>query len=102
MLALTINSGANLKGNDVFGSLDPYVTFHVGDVRNPELGRTLAHENTSNPKWDETHFLLINNLNDMLCLQLMDRNTGRKDSDVGVAVFELKELTESNNIVEGL
>ncbi|KAF7731921.1 hypothetical protein EC973_007752 [Apophysomyces ossiformis] len=102
VLALTIYSGSNLKGSDMFGTLDPYVTFHIGDVRNPELGRTSAHEDTSNPKWDETHFLLINNLNDKLCLQLMDRNTGRKDSDVGLAVFELKELSDSNNVLEGL
>lgn len=86
----------------MFGSLDPYIKFFAGNVQNAELGRTTAFEGTSNPKWDETYYLLLNNLNDELFLQVMDRNTGRKDGEVGVANFDMKELIESNHIVEGL
>ncbi|ORY88542.1 C2 domain-containing protein [Syncephalastrum racemosum] len=102
ILAITIYSASNLKAADLFGSLDPYITFHIGNVQNAEQGRTSAFEDTSNPKWDETHFILLNNLHDTLFLQVMDRNSGRKDAAVGAANFDLKQVEESNNAVEGL
>lgn len=103
VLAVTIYSAGNLKPNDLFGSLDPYCSFHVGNVHNPELARTSAIENTSHPKWNETHFVLLNNLNDILCFQIMDRNTGRNDVEIGVANLDLKDIEESNEGgIEGL
>lgn len=98
--AITIYSGSNLKAADFFGSLDPYVSFHVGNVHNPAAGETKAIEDTNNPKWNETHFVLLNNLNQSIYFQLMDRNTGRKDAQVGVANLELKDF-ETNNTMEG-
>ena len=102
VLAITVYSASNLKAGDLFGSLDPYITFHIGNVHNAEMGRTTAHEDTNNPKWDETHFVLLNNLNDSVYLQVMDRNSGRKDSAVGVATFNLKDLETSDNALSGL
>lgn len=102
VLAITIYSASNLKSADLFGSLDPYITFHVGNVHNAELARTTALEDTSNPRWDETHFVLLNSLNESLYLQVMDRNSGRKDAAVGVATFDLKQVDESDNVAEGL
>lgn len=102
VLAVTVYSASNLKATDLFGTLDPYITFHIANVHNAELARTSAVEDTSNPKWDETHFVLLNNLNDSIYLQVMDRNAGRKDSPVGIASFDLKEVAEANNVVEGL
>ncbi|KAI9277156.1 C2 domain-containing protein [Phascolomyces articulosus] len=102
VLAITVYNASNLKAADLFGSLDPYITFHIGNVHNAEMGRTSAFEDTNNPKWDETHFVLLNNLNDSVYLQVMDRNSGRKDSAVGVASFNLKELESSDNIISGL
>ncbi|KAL0082033.1 C2 domain-containing protein [Phycomyces blakesleeanus] len=101
VLGLTLYSAINLKGSDMFGSLDPYVTFHIGNTINTEVGRSSAHEDTSNPKWDETHFLLLNTLTEPLFLQVMDRNVGRKDTIVGVATFDLKQL-EADSQAEGL
>ena len=102
VLAITLYSANGLKPNDLFGSLDPYCMFKVGDIHNPELGRTTAIENSSNPKWNETHFVLLNNLNDILCFQIMDRNSGRSDAEVGVATLDLKEVEEGQNTIEGL
>ncbi|KAJ2964405.1 hypothetical protein NQZ79_g602 [Umbelopsis isabellina] len=102
VLAITIYSASNIKGNDVFGSVDPYITFHTGNPKNKELARTSAIENTSSPRWNETHFILLNSLNDSLCLNLMDRNVGRKDSSLGIVNMELKELAENENTLEGL
>ncbi|KAL0092399.1 C2 domain-containing protein [Phycomyces blakesleeanus] len=102
VLALTIYSASQLKGTDIFGSLDPYITFHIGSANQPEVGHTSAHENTSSPKWNETYFILLNNLYDTLFLQVMDRNSGRKDSEIGIASYDLKEIVDSDNISEGL
>ncbi|KAG2237442.1 hypothetical protein INT48_009571, partial [Thamnidium elegans] len=102
VLAVTLYSANGLKPNDLFGSLDPYCVFKVGDIHNPELARTNAVENANNPKWNETHFVLLNNLNDIFCFQIMDRNSGRNDAEVGVANLSLKDLKESDNAMEGL
>ncbi|KAI8376305.1 C2 domain-containing protein [Radiomyces spectabilis] len=102
VLAITVYSASNLKASDLFGTLDPYITFHIGNVHNTELGRTSAHEDQNNPKWDESHFVLLNNLNDSIYLQVMDRNSNRKDTPVGVATCDLKDLAEANNVLEGL
>ncbi|GAA5810280.1 hypothetical protein MFLAVUS_003700 [Mucor flavus] len=102
VLAVTLYSANGLKANDLFGSLDPYCVFKVGDIHNPELARTNAVENSNNPKWNETHFVLLNNLNDMFCFQIMDRNSGRNDAEVGVANLSLKDIKESDNAIEGL
>ncbi|RCI05087.1 hypothetical protein CU098_011999 [Rhizopus stolonifer] len=102
VLAVTIYAAHGLKPSDLFGSLDPYCIFRVGDIHDPEQARTKAIENNNNPQWNETHFILLNSLNDTLCFQIMDRNTGRNDSDVGVATLALKDVEENQNALEGL
>ncbi|CAO3579465.1 unnamed protein product [Absidia cylindrospora] len=100
VVAVTLYSGSNLKAADFFGTLDPYVSFHVGNIHNEPASETKAIEDTCNPKWNETHFILINNLNESIYFQLMDRNFGRKDTPVGVANLELKDF-ENDSIMEG-
>lgn len=102
VLAVTIYSATGLKSNDILGSLDPYCVLKVGDIHHPELARTSCIENTQNPKWNETHFVLLNNLNDILCFQVLDRNVGRKDVEIGVANLNLKDVDENQNAIEDL
>lgn len=102
VLVVTVYSASGIKSGDMFGSIDPYITFHTGNSKNKELARTSAIENTTSPRWNETHFILLNNLKETLCLQLMDRNAGRKDTSLGVVNFELKQLEENDNTLEGL
>jgi Ca2+-dependent lipid-binding protein len=99
---VTVYSATGLKPVDLFGTLDPYCTFHVNDIKNPELARTSVVENNSNPKWNETHFVLLNNLQDLLCFNILDWNDGRSDSEVGVSTLDLKEVEENNGAIEGL
>lgn len=102
VLALTIHSAAGLKITDFFGSLDPYLSIHVGNEKNSEVGRTRCIENNNNPQFNETLFILLNGPKDTLYLNAKDRNTGRKDGDVGFASFDLKELEENDNTLDGL
>ncbi|OZJ04246.1 hypothetical protein BZG36_02480 [Bifiguratus adelaidae] len=101
VLAVTLYSAQGLKGSDSFGSIDPYVTFHVNN--RGELARTSVKNDTTSPKWNETKLLLIKSLNDTLNLQVMDRNTNRKDSTIGQADFDLKQLQEDpDGFLEGI
>ncbi|KAI8070792.1 C2 domain-containing protein [Gongronella butleri] len=101
VVAVTLYSASNLKATDFFGSLDPYVSLHLGNVHADPVALTKCIEDTSNPKWNETHYVLINNLNDSVFMQVMDRNSGRKDAVVGVTNVELKQLEEERSL-EGL
>src|SRR5216684_4534037 len=47
-----------------------------------------------NPTWNESKFLLVNNLTDNLILTIMDYNEFRKDTEIGATVFELAKLNE--------
>lgn len=49
---------------------------------------------STNPRWNETKYILLNNLNDMLSLNIKDWNEHRPDSDLGIVHFDLKSLLE--------
>lgn len=102
VVALTIHSCNGLKISDLLGSIDPYVTVHVGNENSPELARTRVIENNKNPVFNQVLYILLNGLTDSLFLTVKDRNTGRKDGVVGVSCFDLKELAENENNLEGL
>ncbi|KAI8070191.1 C2 domain-containing protein [Thamnidium elegans] len=102
VLIVKIHSASGLKDNDLFGTLDPYIKIHLNNSANAELGRTKHIEDSRNPKFDETLFVLLNHLNDPLVLEILDRNVGRSDSSLGECVFDLKSLVDSDNIAEGL
>lgn len=53
-----------------------------------------------NPSWNETKFLLINNLTDVLNFNVMDYNDHRPDGDMGAATFDLSQLAE-DGVKEG-
>ncbi|KAI8080792.1 C2 domain-containing protein [Gilbertella persicaria] len=102
VLVLKIHSASGLKDVDLFGTIDPYITVHVGNANNAELGRTKHIEDTRNPRFDEVMFVLLNTVNDTLVLEVMDHNVGRTDSSIGTCTFDLKSLAESDNLIEGL
>lgn len=47
-----------------------------------------------NPTWNESKFLLVNNLTDNLVLTIMDYNEFRKDTEIGATIFDLAKLNE--------
>lgn len=48
----------------------------------------------STPHWNETKYILLNNLNENLTMTVMDWNEHRPDSDLGLVNFDLKSLME--------
>ncbi|CAO3626810.1 unnamed protein product [Cunninghamella blakesleeana] len=102
VLALTIHSANSLRLVDLIGNIDPYITIHLGNEQNPLVAKTRIIENNKNPVYNEVLYILLNGLTDPLFLTVKDRNTGRKDGTVGVASFDLKELSDNEDNLEGL
>ncbi|KAI1971335.1 Tricalbin-2 [Ophidiomyces ophidiicola] len=91
VVAVTIHSAHNLKNSDKFsGSPDPYAVASING-RTP-LGRTKTITQTTNPKWNETIYVIITSFADSLTLQIFDYNEIRRDKELGTATFPMEVL----------
>ncbi|CAI4216220.1 unnamed protein product [Parascedosporium putredinis] len=99
VLAITLHGAQGLKNTDNFaGSVDPYTVITLN--RRAELARTKMIKNTANPRWNETHYIIVTTFNDTLDMQVFDYNDIRKHKELGVASFpleNLEEITEHEN-----
>lgn len=76
--------------------LNPYMRFYLEN--SVELGRTSIKENTLEPSWNETRFLLLNNLSCQLCLELNTKTKGgTEDERIATAYFDLRELDDEDS-----
>lgn len=101
VLAITVYYATALDSREISGTVNPYIRFYLNKAQ--ELGRTSVQYNTVEPRWNETHFLMLNNLNSLLSLELRNQTGGSKDRRIGRANFELKQLEEEHNYArEGL
>lgn len=74
------------------GAPDPYVSVALG--AKPAVSQTKTINSTSNPSWNETLFILINTLADVLNLHLFDYNDHRPDNLLGTVSQELATLKD--------
>ncbi|KAI7856792.1 hypothetical protein BDC45DRAFT_502332 [Circinella umbellata] len=112
ILAVTVSSATSLDRVNQDGgpfatrprhTLNPYIRFSLDGMK--ELGRTGVRTNTMKPEWNDTRFLLLNNLNGQLCLELCSQtqNPDAEDDRVATSYFNLRELDdEDRNEQEGL
>ena len=100
VVAVTIYGAQGLKNPDNFsGSPDPYVVASLNG-RSP-LGKTKTVKENSNPRFNETIYVIVTSLTDTLNLQAFDYNEFRKDKDLGTAAFALdqcQEITDHENL----
>lgn len=100
VLAVTLHGGYNLKGSGRIGNtVDPYCSISINN--RDELARTKTVRDTSEPRWNETHYIIITSFTDSLTLGVYDYNDVRKDQELGIATFPLDKL-ESEHEHEGL
>lgn len=92
VVQFTIYNAKDLKNTELVGNSDPYIKIRLGN--RPELASTAVKEDTLNPVWNETNTILINNLNEVVCMELLDKDSIRKDRPLGQANFDLKALEE--------
>lgn len=95
VVAVTLHGAHGLKNSDNFGgTVDPYASISLN--RRQELARTKVVEDNPNPRWNETHYIIITSFNDSLDIQVFDHNDFRKSKELGVASFPLENIEELN------
>ncbi|KAI9313877.1 C2 domain-containing protein [Dichotomocladium elegans] len=100
VLAVTVYSTTAINAKDISGSLNPYIRFYLDKAQ--ELGRSSVQENTLEPRWNETHFLMLNNLKSVLSFELRNQQTESKDRRIARGHFNLSNLNvEEDYCVEG-
>ncbi|KAL7819079.1 tricalbin [Trichoderma gracile] len=93
VLVVTLHGAHNLKNTDNFaGTVDPYAVLTLN--RRQELARTKTVEDNANPRWNETHYIIVTSFNDTLDIQVFDKNGFRKSKELGVASFPLERIEE--------
>ncbi|KAI8099043.1 C2 domain-containing protein [Halteromyces radiatus] len=102
VLAVTIYSCSNIRnvGHLTNGVPNPYIRFYLDNGQ--ELGRTGTKEHTHQPQWNETRFLLLNNLSSQLCMELRTHNHDAKDRRLATAQFDLRQMDDDRKEQEGL
>lgn len=95
VLAVTLHGAQGLKNTDNFaGTVDPYASLSLN--RRQELARTKHIPDNANPRWNETHYIIITSFNDTLDIQVFDHNDFRKHKELGVASFPLESIEDLN------
>ncbi|TIA79421.1 hypothetical protein E3P98_03303 [Wallemia ichthyophaga] len=94
VLVLTLRQARGLRSIKVGGGEpNPYTTVRLGNSKTIN-DKTTIHKSTNNPFWMETKYLLVNSLNDQLVLNVYDYNDYRKDSDIGLATYNIQSLAD--------
>ncbi|KAF9977162.1 hypothetical protein BGZ73_006833 [Actinomortierella ambigua] len=90
VVQFTVYNAKDLKNTELVGNSDPYMKIRLGN--RPELAQTSVKQDTLNPVWNETFTILVNNLNEVIVMEILDKDTMRKDRPLGQANFDLKAL----------
>lgn len=93
VIAITLHGAQGLKNTDSFaGTPDPYAVVSLSK-RQPLAQTKVVHEN-ADPRWNETHYVIITSFNDTLDIEVFDYNDIRKDKKLGSASFPLESIEE--------
>jgi Ca2+-dependent lipid-binding protein len=93
VLKVYIRGARSLKAVKIGGGApDPYVSFALGSK--PSIGKTKTINSSSNPSFQETHFVLITSLADILAFSVFDYNEHRPDNLLGTVTQELAGLAD--------
>ncbi|KAI8992390.1 hypothetical protein BDB01DRAFT_882480 [Pilobolus umbonatus] len=94
VLAITVHS-CNIESSSE--NLNPFVRFYLDEAQ--ELEKTSVCENSRAPIWNETRFILLNNLDSILALELRTENGIKKaGKKLAVAHFDLRDIQEQENM----
>ncbi|KAK4156867.1 C2 domain-containing protein [Chaetomidium leptoderma] len=93
VIAITLHGAQGLKNSDKFsGTPDPYAVVSL-NKRQP-LAQTKVIKENANPRWNETHYVIITSYNDTLDIDIFDYNDIRKDKKLGSTSFLLENVVE--------
>ncbi|KAF9436033.1 hypothetical protein BGZ76_004991 [Entomortierella beljakovae] len=92
VLQFTLYNAKDLKNSEIVGIPDPYCKIRLGN--RPPLAITDVQQDNLNPVWNETISILLNNLNEVVSIEILDKDNVRKDRPIGQANFDLKSLED--------
>ncbi|KAK4191774.1 putative tricalbin [Podospora australis] len=93
VVAITLHGAQGLKNTDKFaGTPDPYVQVSLN--RRQVLAQTKVIKENANPRWNETHYIIVTSFNDSLDLDIFDFNDFRKDKRIAQVSFPLENVEE--------
>ncbi|KAF3769104.1 tricalbin [Cryphonectria parasitica EP155] len=93
VVAITLHGAQGLKNPDNFsGNPDPYAVVTLN--KRQALAQTKTVKDNPNPRWNETHYIIVTSFNDTLDIQVFDWNEFRKDKELGTASFSLSSVEE--------
>jgi Ca2+-dependent lipid-binding protein len=93
VVAITLHGAQGLKNTDKFsGTPDPYAVVSLNS-RQP-LAQTKVVKENANPRWNETHYVIVTSFSDALTVDIYDYNDIRKDKKLGSASFPLENVEE--------
>ncbi|KAH9902320.1 tricalbin [Xylariomycetidae sp. FL2044] len=93
VVAVTLHGAQGLRNPDNFaGNTDPYAVLTLN--KRAPLARTKFIKDTPNPRWNETHYVIVTSFHDSLDIVVYDFNDFRKDKELGVASFPLERVEE--------
>lgn len=93
VIAITLHGAQGLRNPDNFsGNPDPYAVVTL-NKRQP-LAQTKTIRDTPNPRWNETHYIIVTSYNDSMDIEVFDYNEFRKDKALGTASFPLENVEE--------
>ena len=93
VLQITFHGAHGLKNPDKFsGTPDPYATVSLNNRE--VLSKTKTIESNANPRWNETVSIILTSLREPLTIGVFDYNEFRKDKELGIATFDLEQLSK--------
>lgn len=93
VVAITLHGAQGLKNPDNFsGNPDPYAVITLN--KRQALAQTKTVKDNPNPRWNETHYIIVTSFNDSLDIEVFDWNEFRKDKALGTASFPLENIEE--------
>lgn len=87
-LYILVHKAVNLPASDANGFSDPYVRFKLG---NRKLGKTKAVPKTLNPVWEEQYFTLVPGVDNVLKLEVWDKDWDLTNDYLGEVSIDLSE-----------
>ncbi|KAI8875371.1 hypothetical protein K501DRAFT_202772 [Backusella circina FSU 941] len=98
VLGVTVYSASPIKNIDTLlidETPNCYIRFFLDEGQ--ELDRTSVCENTFTPKWNETRYLMLNNLNSLLSMELKTIRPGYKERRLATANYDLSTFDDDTN-----
>lgn len=92
ILSVTLIEGANVPKADLFGLSDPYCILSIKGKGDEQKSKYI--DNTESPQWNDNFTFFVDNQNQILHIDLMDKDLPpKKDDLLGSVDIELSQLT---------